>query len=51
MFDAGAENKKLEKPEKPDEDVYKTKLAQAEKELKDAQAKFVRTDISLFTAV
>lgn len=42
MFDAGAENKKLEKPEKPDEAAYQAKLAQAEKEHTDAKTKFVR---------
>lgn len=38
MFDAGAEKKK---PEKPDEAAYNSKLAQAEKEHKEATAKFV----------
>jgi len=36
-----AEKKGLTKPEKPDEDVYKTALKNAEKEHADAMAKFV----------
>jgi len=40
MFDAAAK-KKLEKPEKPDEDAYKTNLKKAEKEHADSMAKYV----------
>jgi len=42
MFDGGAvEKKKVEKPEKPDEEVYKANLQKAEKAHQAAQAKFV----------
>lgn len=45
MFDAGGAEKKkperLEKPEKPDEEVYKASLKKAEKDHADAMAKFV----------
>jgi hypothetical protein len=38
MFDATTEKKK---PERPDEELYKSNLKKAEKELADAKAKFV----------
>jgi hypothetical protein len=46
MFDGGAPEKTKDasvKPSKPDEAEYKKNLAKADKELKDAQAKFVCT--------
>ena len=44
MFDGGStvEKKKIEKPEKPDEEAYKANLKKAEKEHADAMVKFVR---------
>jgi hypothetical protein len=39
--DATVEKKKLEKPEKPDEEAFKANLKKAEKEHADAVAKFV----------
>lgn len=43
MFDAGAapEKKKVERPERPDEAVYKKELTKAQKAHEDAKAKFV----------
>jgi hypothetical protein len=43
MFSADASEKKqhLEKPEKPDEEVYKASLKKAEKEHADSMVKFV----------
>jgi hypothetical protein len=45
VFDGGAapEKKKVEKPERPDEAVYKKDLAKAQKSHEDAKAKFVST--------
>jgi hypothetical protein len=42
MFDANnAEKKKIEKPEKPDEAVYKASLEKAQKEHAESMAKLV----------
>jgi len=43
MFDGGAQDKKkgTEKPEKPDEEVYKANLKKAEKEHADSMVKLV----------
>jgi hypothetical protein len=41
MPDTGAEKKKVERPEKPDEELYNAKLKKAEKEHIDAKIKFV----------
>jgi hypothetical protein len=51
MFDGGAtvEKKKLEKPEKPDEEAYKANLKKAEKEHADSMTKLVRCYQTLCT--